>query len=150
MAWWQAHGAKLKPGSLKESEGFKGYTLLVMLDAGRAVELDARDVPRLTFEGLAFPLDAQMLPGDRLLVAEHRANRVTERDARGEIIWEFSVNEPLVAQRLPNGHTFIASMLQLLEVDREGKEIFNFAMGNGEGIMKRSSCPTATLPASPR
>ena len=134
--WWQGHGPSLDPLKLKEAGRFKGYTLLVMLDAGRAVELDARNVPRLAFEGLAYPLDAQMLPGDRLLSAEHHANRVAERDARGEVIWEFRVTEPLMAQRLPNGHTFIASAQQLLEVDREGTEVFNLSFTSTERVMK--------------
>lgn len=123
LAWWQKEGRSLDLKKLEEQRRLLGYTLLVFLDEGRAVELDKEDKPRLRFNGLEFPLDAQMLPGDRILVAEHRANRVTERDATGQIVWQHPFEAPLVAQRLPNGNTFLASSKDFLEVDRNGKEI---------------------------
>jgi outer membrane protein assembly factor BamB len=90
----------------------------------------------LTINGLKKPLDAQMLSGDRVLVAEHDANRVTVRDLKSKIVWEKKVADPLVAQRLLNGNTFIATEGQLLEVDRDGKEVFSYLRPGGEGFMK--------------
>ena len=97
------------------------------------MEIDADGRPRWQIDGLQQPLDVQLLPGDRLLIAEHSANQVTERNLRGEVLWEKRLgvraqadgeaDGPLVAQRLPNGNTFIATHTELLEVDRDGKEV---------------------------
>ena len=63
--------------------------MIVLLDAGRVIELDTHGKIRLNFDGLTYPLDAQMLQGDRLLAAEYQhADRVTERGSAGEIVWE--------------------------------------------------------------
>jgi hypothetical protein len=144
-AWWDAHAATADLSRIEGSRRLLGYTLLVLLDAGRAIELDANDQPRLEFDGLQKPLDAQMLPGDRLLVAEHDGNRVTERNRKGEIIWEKRVDQPLMAQRLPNGHTFIATTNQLLEVDRDGTPLFALGGPRGESIMKALKLPNGDI-----
>jgi outer membrane protein assembly factor BamB len=62
-----------------------------------------------------------------VLLAEHGANKVTERDLKGKVLWEKEVGDgPLVVQRLVNGNTFIATAAGLVEVDREGKEVFAY------------------------
>jgi hypothetical protein len=67
-----------------------------------------------------------LLPGRRVLIAEHQANRVTERDFQGKILWQKEVSAPVNVQRLPKGHTFIAGYGgPILEVDRAGKEIYS-------------------------
>jgi hypothetical protein len=135
-AWWHEHHDKVDLGQLDAIRLLRGYTLLVMLDAGLIVEVDADNKPRFRVEGLEFPLDAQMLPGDRVLVAEANGNRVTERTRKGEIVWEKRVQMPLMAQRLPNGNTFIATQSQYLEVDPGGREVINRQLPSGEFIMK--------------
>jgi hypothetical protein len=73
-----------------------------------------------------FPVDAWVLPGNRVLIAEYSGHRVTERDLKGKILWEkggFN-GSPINVQRLPNGNTFIATDSMVLEVDRRGKEVF--------------------------
>jgi HEAT repeat protein len=122
--WWKWDGDKADLAKLTQAGKFLGYTMLVMLDAGRIFEVDADGKTRWQIDGLDFPLDAQRLPGDRVLVAEYRAGRVTERDRKGNILWEKRVSEPLAAQRLPNGNTFIATRSELLEVDRNGRQVF--------------------------
>ncbi len=143
-AWWQTRGQTIDLTKLDEKAPLRGYTLVVLLEKGSVIELDAHNQPRLQMDGLKFPLDAQMLPGDRVLVAENKGDRVTERNRKGEVVWEKKVPSPLVAQRLRNGHTFMALQLnlqnpqgpQLLEVDREGKELFSFTFPRGEMVMK--------------
>jgi hypothetical protein len=135
-AWWNEQNGKVDLAQLDGIKPLRGYTLLVMLDAGRVVEVDADNRPRFQIEGLEFPLDAQILPGDRVLVAEHNGNRVTERTRKGEIVWEKRVQMPLVAQRLPNGNTFIATQAQYLEVDPGGREVMSRRLPSGELIMK--------------
>jgi outer membrane protein assembly factor BamB len=88
------------------------------------VELGPDDKPRWQILGLHYPLDAQVLPGNRVLIAEFHGMQVTERDFQGTILWRKQVTMPLSCQRLPNGNTFIAGRHLLLEVDRNGKEVF--------------------------
>lgn len=144
-AWWHHHGAKADLSRLEGSGKTLGYTLLVLLNMGRVIELDAENKTRFQVDGLLLPLDVQMLPGDHLLAAEHDGNRVTERDRKGEVVWEYKVNQPLMAQRLPNGHTFIATPFELLEVDRAGKQTFGHLWGPNEFIMKALKLPNGDI-----
>ena len=135
--WWA--GAKDKPLVLREPltpMGPPGSTMVVMLDAGRIVDLDAAKKPRYEIKDIQFPLDAQLLPGPRVLVAEHGANKVTERDALGNILWAKGIDEPLVCQRLANGNTLIANIDGFVEVDHSGAEILRFRPKNDERLMK--------------
>lgn len=143
--WWQAQSSAFDLKKHQDSQRELGYTMLVLLDAGRVIELDKKDKPRLKFEYLSYPLDAQMLQGDRLLTAEYHADRVTERDRGGNVVWEYHIDKPLVAQRLANGHTFMANELQLLEVNREGKEIFNHQRPIGDRVMKARKLPNGEI-----
>jgi outer membrane protein assembly factor BamB len=136
--WWKKSADTTDLAKLTEAGTFLGYTMVVMLDAGRVLEMDKDGKTRWQVEGLEFPLDAQRLPGDRVLVAEHKGNRVTERDRKGTVLWEKRVDGPIMAQRLPNGHTFIATRMQLLEVDRAGKEVFSQARGPQDDLLMRA------------
>src|SRR5262249_37550656 len=72
------------------------------------------------------------LPGGRVLVAEHGANRVTERDRKGNILWQHGLtSQPVSCQRLPNGNTFIATYQELLEVTPDNKVVYRYPTGNG-------------------
>jgi HEAT repeat protein/outer membrane protein assembly factor BamB len=134
--WWTKHGDKLDLARLDAAPVVHGYTMMILLDQGQLIEVDAKNNVRWTLNGLQFPLDAQFLPGDRVLVAENMANRVTERNLKGEVLWEHAVDMPLMAQRLPNGNTFIGTRTRLVEVNREGKELFSYARPGGELFMR--------------
>jgi len=92
-----------------------------------------------------FPLDVQPLPGDRVLLAEQEANRVTERDHKGNVVWERKIEAPLVAQRLRNGNTFIANRNLLTEVDREGKQLYSHALPGGTFVMRAAKLPDGDM-----
>jgi hypothetical protein len=140
-SWWQEHGDKTDLSKLATTEVLLGYTLLVFLDAGQLVELGPDDKPRLRINGLELPLDAQMLPNGHVLIAEHNGNRVTERDDKGEVLWEVRIAQPLVAQRLANGNTFIATTARLLEVNREGQITAIHWEPAGDAIRKAVKLP---------
>jgi HEAT repeat protein len=144
-AWWRDHGARVDLAKLEGRKRLLGFTLIVQLEAGRALELDTEKKPRFQVEGLMLPLDAQMLPGERILVAEHDGNRVTERNNRGIVLWEKKIDRPLVAQRLTNGNTFIATQSELLEVDRGGKEVFRHTWLLNDTIMKAVKLPKGDM-----
>src|SRR5262249_22990304 len=99
--WWQKHGAEVDLAVLTQPAKLLGLTMVILLDEGKLQEVDTAKRVKWKLEGLGFPLDAQYLPDDRVLVAEQAANRVTERDLNGKIVWEKQVPEPLMAQRMP-------------------------------------------------
>lgn len=134
--WWRDHGSAIDLAVLVRQPRLLGYTMIVLLDDGVIQEIGPDSRPRWQVNGLKLPLDAQLLGGDRLLVAEHDANRVTERTLRGEIVWEKALESPLVAQRLANGNTFIATRNRLLEFDPAGTEVFRHPLPPGENVMK--------------
>jgi hypothetical protein len=127
-AWWQAHGAQIdmENGRAQASTTrYLGRTLLVETQANQVVELGPDGRPRLTIANLASPADAQVLPGDHVLVAEQANQQITERTASGEVIWQKTVPSwPIGVERLRNGNTFIACRGMLMEVDRLGREVF--------------------------
>jgi len=97
-------------------------TLTVLLDEGIIRLLDKANQPLWELKDIAFPLDAAYLPGGRILVAEHGANRVTIRSNRNEVLWERQVETPLAAQRTNRGTILITTADMVLEVDGEGAE----------------------------
>jgi hypothetical protein len=143
-AWWKENSAKVDLAKLKLRPRLLGYTLVVLLDQGQLVELNSDNQPRWLVDGLSYPLDVQMLPNQHVLVAEYphysvpqarQASRVTERNMKGEVVWEKRLVGPLVAQRLANGNTFMATDAMLIEVDPKGKELITLTLP-GERIMK--------------
>jgi hypothetical protein len=134
--WWKVEGPRFDTAVLREAARTLGYTSVLLLDGGTLIDLDASNRPRGEINGLQQPLDVQRLPGDRVLVAEHAGNRVTERNSKGEVIWEWKVDGPLVAQRLANGNTFIANREGLVEIGPTGREVFSYVRPAGEFIMR--------------
>lgn len=129
--WFGKHGSKLHLPPMDDFRCQLGYTLIVEFADGindRLVELGPDARPRWQIDNLQYPVDAAVLRDNRVLIVEYNAKRVSERDFKGTIIWEktMEANEggPFAAQRLPNGHTFIVSHQQMLEVDARGKEVW--------------------------
>jgi HEAT repeat protein len=123
-AWWQVNAARADLSRLSDRPWY-GYT--VICDANRVYELDRHGKERWTLNVPA-PIDAVVVPGDHVLVAEWGGNRVTERDLKNNIIWQKQIRtNPANVQRLPNGNTFIAMTNRggIVEVDRAGKEVYS-------------------------
>src|SRR5207302_8649698 len=57
---------------------------------------------------------------------------------RGDVVLQRAVTGPLVAQRLPNGNTFIATATHLFEYDKEWNEVVNIMLSEDgtQTIMK--------------
>lgn len=143
--WWATHEPTLEIAKLLSEQPQRGYTLLVMLDRKRVFELDEQNKVRWEISNIALPLDAQYLPGGRVLLAEQEGNRITERNLKGEILWQYPVHSPLMAQRLPGGSTLVATRERLLEVDREGKETVIYSPPLGDGIMRALKLPNGHI-----
>jgi hypothetical protein len=121
-AWWRKHGEALELPAETVPQRFLGYTLVVVPDYGQVRELDRNGKLRWQIGGLESPFHAHVLPGNRILIAEFSSGRVTERNLKGDILWQHAVPEALQCQRLPNGNTFVSSIKKLVEIDPTGKE----------------------------
>ncbi len=124
-AWWKANGDKADFARLDPDRRWLNLTLVVDHAQGRVYELGPDKKPRWTINGLQNPIDAVVLPGNRVLIAEYSGLKVTERDFTGKVLWEKNglPANPTNVQRLPNGNTFIATQNCLFEVDRAGREV---------------------------
>lgn len=143
--WWKKHAAKADLTLLAPPKQ-SGNILLTMLDSGDLLEIDAAGKTLWQINGLDKALDVQVLPKDRVLVAEYQGKRVTERDLKGRVLWEYKglTDGPLSAQRLKNGNTFIATQYRLLEVDPEGKEVFTYSK-IGDTFRKAAKLPNGDI-----
>jgi len=141
LTWWQKNGAKIDLAQLDLPAPLLGYTLVVQYNfnriaggqriaaVGQVMELDGAKVPktRWSFETPTYPVAAQVVAPDRVLVAEYQGQRITERDFKGNIKWEKNVGgNPIDVQRLPTGNTFVVMQNRLVEMDPGGKEVFTF------------------------
>jgi HEAT repeat protein len=122
-AWWKLNATRVDLGRLTR-RAWLGYTLLCDMGGGRVFEIDRNGKERWSIENLRGPVDAVVVPGQRVLIAEYQGRRVTERDFTGKILWSKQVPNPVGVQRLRNGNTFIATRSQVMEVDRSGKEVY--------------------------
>lgn len=128
--WWQANNSTLDLAKLEEGGANLGLTLVCEYDSaigqpGGQIWEAARDgKPRWKIQGVMGAMDAQVLPNGRILVAENSGNRVTERDLKGNIHWEYRTpGNPVCCQRLPNGNTFIAMYNNVMEVSHDQKTV---------------------------
>jgi HEAT repeat protein len=130
----QPKGAKGKKGA--------GQLMPVNPNAGtdRLVALDRNLQPQWQIENLEYPIDFQMLPGDRVLIAEYYGSRVTERDLKGNILWQVNnlPGSPVNVQRLANGNTLIAAYNSggaagcfIVELDKAGKTLVSWNVTGG-------------------
>jgi HEAT repeat protein len=141
--WWAANKARVDLTDRKPVEDrppYLGYTLLVQTNINKLVELDRTGKVRWELTGVINPWDASVLPGERVLVAEYSGQRVTERNLKGEVLWEKRMppnHYPMYAERLRNGNTFIVCRNQLMEVNRAGREVFKYDRPSGDILNAR-------------
>jgi HEAT repeat protein len=124
-AWWKVNAGRVDLGRLTNRVWY-GYTLVCDCSNNRVFELDREGKERWGIDNVPFPVDAWVLPGNRVLIAEYNGRSVTERDFKGQILWSKAglPGNPVNVQRLGNGNTFIATDSQIFEVDRTGKEVY--------------------------
>jgi outer membrane protein assembly factor BamB len=133
-SWWKENGPALDLAKIDLSQRLLGYTLIAFIDpntgTGRIQELDAAGKVRWQIDNLRYPIDAQVIGADRVLITEYTGREVSERTLKGDVIWRRTLNLPLGARRLRNGNTFITARGQLLELDKDGKEVLNVTRPN--------------------
>jgi hypothetical protein len=137
QAWWQANEAGLDLAKVDLGEGQTGLTVVAEIDGlgqfpGRISAFDRGGNLRWSVDGLDSPTDVQCLRAGRVLVAEHWANRVTERDRTGKVLWERKLsNKPVSVDRLRNGNTLMTTYTEILEVTVQGKEVLRYQHTGG-------------------
>ena len=134
--WWRKHADRVDLSRLQREEPLRGLTLVCEYDGaaggGRVWEWGQARKLRWEIPGLEGPNDVQVLPGGRVLIAERNANRVTERDHQGKILWQHRASgNPIACQRLPNGNTLVATFNELYEVTIEQKKILTHSHRTG-------------------
>jgi len=147
-ATWKDWWAKAGPGLADITPGprpFLDRTLVVLLDAGEVAVLDSQDKDVWRINKVDFPLDAEPLPGNRVLLAENQGGRVTIRSRTGRILWQYPVEAPIVAQALPGGNIFIATRTDLFVVDRQGNRVREWKRPRNDVVMRASALPDGGL-----
>ncbi len=154
--WYETNANTIDMAKLTADNIYLGYTLIVQqnnrIGAGGAVnqteiyELDKEKNIRWKFAvPVGQPVDAQIVTGNRVLLAEYLGNRVTEREQKGNIKWEYACGgNPFSVQRLPNGNTFIAMQGRLIEIDRNKQEAWSYQRPTND-IMRARKLPTGEV-----
>ncbi len=130
--WWRENRDSVNLDRLTQDEGEVGDRVVCELQGGaesggRVFAYGPDDRIRWQFDNVAGPIDVQLQPNGRMLLAEINANRVTERDRRGKIYFERRLdNTPVTSQRLSNGNVFIATYTEILEVSPDGQTVYSF------------------------
>lgn len=135
-AWWQMHGAETSLAGLGGAPAELGLTLVSLWGGGgnncSVVELGRDQKERWKIENLGYVFDFVVLSGNRLLLVENTLNKVTERNYKGEVLWEYSIPGPINCQRLPSGHVFVANSNGGVVVDRQKNVVTKY---DASGLM---------------
>lgn len=116
FTWWETNEKKIDLSKLAQAPPVLGLWLGVEYNTNTVWECGRDGKRRWTIKAEG-PMDAQILPGNRVLIAEQTAKRVTERDLKGNTLWECTVDEEVLnCQRLRNGNTFIGTRFSAIEV----------------------------------
>jgi hypothetical protein len=140
QAWWRSNAGKADLARLAPDHAGGGLLVVENWDqarqSGRVLELGPGGQVRWQVGGLHYPWDAQALPRGNLLVVEQN-NRVTERDRQGRVVWDKFFPNVFAAERLRDGHVFLACRHALLVVDREGRTVSSHPCASGTILAAR-------------
>jgi hypothetical protein len=132
--WWKEAGPKLDLTRFSMDEALLGITVVCEIGGrgpGQVTEF-ARDGRALWNIEVTHPNDVQRLRNGHVLVAEHGASRVTERDRKGKIVWEHRLNgSPTCAERLRNGNTLMATYNEIVEITPDRRTVLNYKHAGG-------------------
>ena len=147
LEWWETNRGSVDLARLEKKAEFLDHTVCVLLDQNRIVEVDQAKKIIWKLDDIGFPLDLQVLPTGNILIAEYQAGRVTERDTANNVYWTKEVQNPLMAQRLEGGRTFVATDSGWCEFDRDGYETASVTPNNLERMMKVARLPNGNVVA---
>jgi HEAT repeat protein len=140
-AWWRKNQKDLDLARPIWDAGQRGLTLVCEFDGslsggGQVWEFGADGQSRWKLDNLQGPMDAHRVAGDKVLVIENTAKRISERSLKGKIGWEVnSEAAPVACQRLANGNTFIATQSSVIEINGSQDEVYNYNRSDDGRIM---------------
>jgi hypothetical protein len=127
LKWWKENEKTIDLAKLDETKRLLGYTLIIETGAhggSRVKEITPDGKVRWEITNAKYPTDALVLPGNRVLIAEQRPTRVSERDtSNGKEVWATEFNQPIGLQRLDNGNIVVIGRFEIIEWDRDRKVI---------------------------
>lgn len=134
--WLKKSGDKADLARVSDLRRVLGLTLAVEYNTARIWECGPDGTIRWEITNLHGPMEAWVLPGNRVLVAD--GNSVTERDFKGTVLKTIASppSGPSGCQRLPNGNTFVSSYGNVYEYDRDGKKLYEHNIGGSNAIRK--------------
>jgi HEAT repeat protein len=90
---------------------------------------------------------AELLPNGNYLVSQAQQKRVVEVDSSGKVLWQYPVEQPRWATRMPNGNTLVTGVLAkklktvrvstVAEVDRAGTVVWSLESKEGAWRIRR-------------
>src|SRR5262249_37858486 len=140
-AWagWLKKNPNIDLAKLSQPTAMLGYTLIVQQGnrfvggrqpTGEVMEIDREKKTKWKVNVPTYPVDAQIIGRDRVLIAEYQGARITERDFKGNVHWELNVGNyginPIGVQKLQNGNIFVVGQQIVMEFDRKGKELYKY------------------------
>jgi hypothetical protein len=138
--WWAKSGATLDLAGRAEAGRLLGLTLGIEYNTGRVWERGRDGTPRWEITNLAGPMEAQVLPGGRVLIVESNNNTLSERDFKGKVLWSKKLDRsPTGCRRLSNGHTFVSTYNRAMEFDREGRPVYSCDLRGSNAICKHQN-----------
>ncbi|MBX9678798.1 MAG: PQQ-binding-like beta-propeller repeat protein [Gemmataceae bacterium] len=148
--WFGKHQTKIDLATLDKVDAMLNYTLVIQQNVirivngqrvpaiGEVYELDGAKNKRWSFSVPTYPVAAEVVGPDRVLIAEYQGGKISERDTKGNVIWEKAVGgNPIGVQRLPNGHTFVVTQNKLMEFDGARNEVFSHQRPNHDVFRAR-------------
>jgi hypothetical protein len=137
-AWWASNEASVDLARGANLEQLAGLTLGIEYNTGRVWERAPDGTVRWEITHLRGPMEAQVLRGGRVLIAESNACTVSERDFRGNVLWQTKLDvQPTGCQRLPNGNTFISTYQSVRELTPDGKVAYDFKLPAGSNAIRK-------------
>jgi HEAT repeat protein len=125
--WWKKNGAGVDLSRLKAEEPPRGLTDVCEDgdDGSRVWQWAEAGQPCWEILHLEGAHDAHALLNGRVLIAEHHAKRVSERDREGKIHWQLqTLDNPIGCRRLANGNTLIVTYKTIYEVTPTKEVVF--------------------------
>lgn len=133
--WWKDNESKTDLTKIDLNAAGQGVVLVGVLGTavigkgavtsnGAILALDNAGRTKWKISGVYYPSHASMSRRDRVLICESYGNKITERDTKGAVLWTKNVpNQALSVERLSNGNTFVVTRNQLVEWDKDGREV---------------------------
>lgn len=126
-AWWKKEGEGVEFARLQAEVPPRGLTQVCEdgEDGSRVWEWVGAGQPCWEIPHLEGARDVYPLPLGHALIAEHHANRVTERDPQGKIHWQHrTFDNPIGCRRLADGNILIVTYKAVYEVNRAHEVVF--------------------------